>query len=119
MGTGFPKAEFHVTKLRRSVILHILECTVRPKNGDIQRTCEWWKGLMESSGAFKNGKALSRMDGENNVLIFRHLFNDLAEEQKAWETWGGSEASKRHREHRNEYFEGHGTFHRYNVLHSY
>ena len=100
--------------------MHILECTVRPVNGDLQRTLEYWKGLMEiSDGAFNNGQALNRMDGENNVLIFRHLFNDLAEEQKAWETWGGSEASKRHRENRNEYFEGRGTFHRYNVLHSY
>ena len=54
-------------------------------NGDSQRTLEYWKGLMEiSDGAFNNGKALNRMDGENNVLIFRHLFNDLAEEQKAW-----------------------------------
>ena len=58
------------------MILHILECTVRPVNGDIQRALEYWKGLMEiSDGAFNNGKALGRMDGENNVLIFRHLFN--------------------------------------------
>ena len=64
--------------------MHILECTVRPANGDSEKALEYWKGLMEiSDGAFKNGKALSRMDGENSVLIFRHLFNDLAEEQKA------------------------------------
>jgi hypothetical protein len=100
--------------------MHILECIVRPANGDTERALEYWKGLIEiSGGGFKNGQALSRMDGENSVIIIRHQFNDLAEEQKAWEVWGSSDAGKRHREHRNEYFDGPGTFHRYNVLHSY
>jgi hypothetical protein len=82
----------------RSVIVHVFEAIFRPKDGDIERTADWWKGLMESSTAFeKNGMALNRMDGENSVLIVRHLFDDLADEQKAWEAWGGSDTGNRAR----------------------
>ena len=100
--------------------MHILEGIFRPKNGDIQRTLEWWKGLMKSSSAFeKNGTALSRMDGENSVLIVRHLFDDLADEQKAWDTWGDSDTGNRAHAEWNDYVDGPPIFHRYNVLHSY
>ncbi len=100
--------------------MHVLEGVLRPKNRDIHRTLEWWKGLMESSTAFaKNGVALNRMDGENSVLIVRHTFDGLGDEQVAWDTWQDSETGKRCLEEWDDYVEGAPTFHRYNVLHSY
>jgi hypothetical protein len=78
--------------------MHILEGVFRPKNGDIERTLEWWKGLMLSSEAFdKNGTALNRMDGENSVLIVRRMFDNLAGEGKAWDMWAGSDTGNRPR----------------------
>ena len=100
--------------------MHILEGVFRPKNGDIERALEWWKGLMRSSEAFdKNGTALNRMDGENSVLIVRHMFDNLAGEGKAWDMWAGSDTGNRAREEWDDYIDGPPTFHRYNVLHSY
>ena len=51
--------------------MHVWEATLRPKNNDVQRTCEWWQSMKKITGAehFENGQALSRMDGENSVLI--------------------------------------------------
>ena len=101
--------------------MHVWEGTLRPKNGDIERTCDWWKSNLKVSGAegFENGEALSRMDGENSVLIVRHLFDDLADEQKAWDTWGDSDTGNRAHAEWNDYVAGPPIFHRYNVLHSY
>ena len=58
--------------------MHVWEGIMCPKNGNIERTCEWWKGLLSLSGCegFENGVALNRMDGENSVLIIRHTFDD-------------------------------------------
>ena len=100
--------------------MHVLEGIFRAKDGDIERTADWWKGLMESSTALeKNGMALNRMDGKNSVVIVRHLFDDLADEQRAWEAWGGSDTGNRARDEWDDYVDGPFTVHRYNVLHSY
>ena len=69
--------------------MHVWEGTLRPKNGDIERTCEWWKSNLKVSGAegFENGEAVSRMDGENSVLIIRHTFDNLAHEERVFDAW--------------------------------
>ena len=60
--------------------MHVLEITFRPKNGDVERGFEWWKKIVSMKGAWKNGQALSRMDGENSVILIRHSFDHFAEE---------------------------------------
>ena len=94
---------------------------MRPKNGQIERTCEWWKGLLKISGAesFENGVALSRMDGGNSVLIIRHTFDDLAHERRVFDAWPGSENHQTFQDQLDEYVDGPITIHRYAVLHSY
>ncbi len=101
--------------------MHVWEGIMCPKNGNIERTCEWWKGLLSLSGCegFENGVALNRMDGENSVLIIRHTFDDLAHEQRVWEIWHDSEVHKKIQEEWDEYCDGPVTIHRYNVQHSY
>jgi len=39
--------------------MHVLEGILRAKDGDIERTADWWKGLMESSTAFEKTVWLS------------------------------------------------------------
>ena len=51
--------------------MHVVECTIRPRNGDIEKACEWWKKIVSMKGAWKNGQALSRLDGEQNVRKLR------------------------------------------------
>ena len=100
--------------------MHVVEVIMRVKDGDIQRTLEWWKGLVQKNGAYsKNGQALSRMDGVNSVLIARHTFDDLGEEGRFWDTWNGSDAAEYAGENWNEYVDGPPSFHRYAILHSY
>ncbi len=100
--------------------MHILEATIRPKGGNIQRTLEFWKSLIPLDGAFnKEGQALSRMDGENSVIIIRHTFESLAEEQEFSDGFKDSQCAKKLSGEWSDYFEGPPTFHRYNVLHSY
>mgnify|MGYP001177129241 FL=1 len=100
--------------------MHVLEATIRPRDGNIQKTLEWWKSLIPLEGAFnKEGKALSKMDGENNVMIIRHTFDSLSEEQEFSERMNGSQAQEKIRKESSDYIEGPITFHRYNVLHSY
>ena len=55
----------------------------------------------------------------NSVLLVRHTFDGLGDEQVAWDTWHDSETGKRCLEEWDDYVEGPPTFHRYNVLHSY
>ena len=76
--------------------MHIGGGTLRPNNGDIERTCEWWKGLFGISGTegFENGEAVSRMDGENSVLIIRHTFDNLAHEERVFDAWTVGEVHK-------------------------
>tara|TARA_B110000438_G_scaffold143493_1_gene138340 strand:+ start:178 stop:483 length:306 start_codon:yes stop_codon:yes gene_type:complete len=101
--------------------MHIWEGTLRPKNGDIERTCEWWKGLFGISGTegFENGAALSRMDGENSVLIIRHTYDNLAHEERVFDAWTVGEVHKVIQDQWDEYVDGPPTFHRYSVLHSF
>ena len=101
--------------------MHVWEATLRPKDNDVQGTCEWWQSMKKITGAehFENGQALSRMDGENSVLIIRHTFEDLAHEQKVFEAWFGTECQQTFEEQFAEYVDGPPAFHRYNVLHSY
>ncbi|MBT5327319.1 MAG: hypothetical protein HOL51_14480 [Gemmatimonadetes bacterium] len=100
--------------------MHVVEVIMRVKDGDIQRTLEWWKGLVQKNGAYsKNGQALSRMDGENSILIVRHTFSDLGEEGIFWDTWNGSDAAEHAGLSSSEYVDGPPSFHRYAVLHSY
>ena len=102
--------------------MHIWEGTARPKNNDIMRTLEWWRSLLNLSGGgenFTNGIALSRLDGENSVIIIRHTFEDLAEEQRVFAAWEESACHEEHARSFSDYFEGPVTVHRYNVLHSY
>ena len=63
--------------------MHVWEATLRPKDGEIQRTCKWWQGMLKLSGAehFENGVALNRMDGENRwclLLAYRILAGKVA-----------------------------------------
>ncbi len=101
--------------------MHVWEGTLRPKNGDIERTCEWWKSNLKVSGAegFENGEAVSRMDGQNSVLIIRHTFDNLAHEERVFDAWHGSECQQNIASQWDKYVDGPPTFHRYNVLHSY
>lgn len=99
--------------------MHVVECTIRPKNGDIEKACEWWKKIVSMKGAWKNGQALSRLDGEQNVIIFRYTLENFVEEQEFWDNWMDTDALRYAQETWKEYAEGSPTFHRYNVLHSY
>ncbi|MGB1719327.1 MAG: hypothetical protein ACPHSD_19255 [Candidatus Latescibacterota bacterium] len=100
--------------------MHIVEVVLRAKDGNVPRTLEWWKEMVGKSGAYKdNGEALSRMDGENSVVIVRHRFEDLAAEGAFWNTWHDSEAAQFAEEGSDEYVDAPPTFHRYAVLHSY
>lgn len=101
--------------------MHVWEATLRPKDGEIQRTCKWWQGMLKLSGAehFENGVALNRMDGENSVLIIRHTFDDLAHEQRVFDDWTGSECYETFQKQFNKYVDGPIRTHRYAVLHSY
>ena len=81
---------------------------------------EFWKSLISLDGAFnKEGQALSRMDGENSVIIIRHAFESLAEEQEFSDGFKDSQCATKLSGEWNDYFEGLPTFHRYKVLHSY
>ena len=100
--------------------MHILEATIRTNGGNIQRTLEFWKSLISLDGAFnKEGQALSRMDGENSVIIIRHAFESLAEEQEFSDGFKDSQCATKLSGEWNDYFEGLPTFYRYKVLHSY
>ena len=101
--------------------MHVWEGTMQPKDGNIERICEWWKSLLSLSGCegFENGVALNRMDGENSVLIIRHTFDDLAHEQRAWDIWNDSEVHKKIQAEWDEYCNGPVTVHRYYVQYSY
>ena len=88
--------------------MHVWEGTLRPKDGDIERTCEWWQGMLKLG-----------MDGDNSVLIIRHTFDDLAHEQRVFDGWTGSECYETFQKQFNKYVDGPLTSHRYAVLHSY
>ena len=100
--------------------MHVVEVVLRAKDGDVARTVAWWKELVQKDGAYKdNGEALSRMDGENSIVICRHTFKDLGAEGAFWDTWQASTAAKFAEEGWDEYVAGPPIFHRYAILHSY
>ena len=41
--------------------MHVVECTIRPRNSDIEKACEWWKKIVSMKGAmYRNYKGRFR-----------------------------------------------------------